>query len=232
VRPRTSIVRVTESPIRVAIVEDQTMFRSLVVSLIDAAPDFTVVAQCATVREARAALSGGEADVVVMDIGLPDGNGFGLARSLRSQHPDLGIVLLSAHDVMDLLLALEPKERAGWSYLSKTSAASAPALLDALRATARGGGMLDPELLNRLEPRARSPLAKLTRRQFDALRHLAAGRSNSAIAREMDITPHSVENLLNTVYAVLDVRSDVELNSRVSAALMLIRHGVPQAEDG
>ncbi|MFK4759330.1 response regulator [Microbacterium sp. ZW T5_45] len=222
----------TESPIRVAIVEDQAMFRSLVVSVIDAAPGFTVVAECGTVRDARAELGGGGVDVVVMDIGLPDGNGFGLARSLRSRHPDLGIVLLSAHDVMDLLLALDPKERIGWSYLSKTSAASAPALLDALRVTVRGGSMLDPELLSALEPRAQSPLAKLTRRQFDALRHLAAGRSNSAIAREMEITPHSVENLLNTVYAVLGVRSEVELNSRVSAALMLIRHGVPQTDAG
>jgi len=231
-RRRTSIVWVTESPIRVAVVEDQALFRSLVVSLIDAAPDLTVVAECQTVRDARAELSGGGADVVVMDIGLPDGNGFGLARSLRARHPELGVVLLSAHNVMDLLLALEPKERIGWSYLSKTSAASAPALLDALRVTARGGSMLDPELLRMLAPRAHSPLAKLTRRQFDALRHLAAGRSNAAIAREMEITPHSVENLLNTVYAVLGVRSEVELNSRVSAALMMIRHGAPAADAG
>lgn len=200
-------------------------------SLIDAAPDLTVVAECRTVAEARAALSVRPVDVVVMDIGLPDGNGFGLARSLRAQHPDLGIVLLSAHNVMDLLLALAPEERAGWSYLSKTSAASASVLLGALRAAARGGSMLDPELLRALEPRTDSPLARLTRRQFDALRLVATGLSNAAVAREMGITPHSVDNLLNTVYSILGVRSDDELNSRVSAALMVIRHGAPVGDD-
>lgn len=216
-----------KTPVRVAIVEDQTLFRSLLESLIDTSDDFTVVASCQDVREARQTLTAGTADVVMMDIGLPDGNGFGLARSLRAGQPGLGILLLSAHDVMDLLLALPPKERTGWSYLSKNSATSSELLLDALRITATGGSMLDPELLRNLSPRHNSPLAQLTRRQFDALRLLAAGRSNAAIAREMDITAHSVDNLLNTVYGALGVRGDSEANSRVSAALMMLRHGAP-----
>ncbi|MGF2948855.1 response regulator [Microbacterium alcoholitolerans] len=213
--------------LRVAIVEDHTLFRSLLESLIDSSGDFTVVASCRSVQEARQQLTTAKADVVLMDIGLPDGNGFGLARSLRTTQPGLGILLLSAHDVMDLLLALPPKERTGWSYLSKTSAASAEMLLNALRITASGGSMLDPELLRNLTPRRDSPLASLTPRQFDALRLLAAGRSNAAIAREMEITPHSVDNLLGTVYGTLGVRGDSEANSRVSAALMMLRHGAP-----
>src|SRR5690606_8199286 len=76
---------------------------------------------------------------------------------------------LSAHDVMDLLLELPAKERTGWSYLSKNSAASAELLLGVVRITANGGSVLDPDLLRELSPRAGSPLAKLTPRQFDAL---------------------------------------------------------------
>ncbi|MFD5213424.1 response regulator [Microbacterium sp. NPDC058345] len=210
--------------------EDQTLFRSLLASLIDGADGFTVAATCANVQEAREHLTTSTADVVLMDIGLPDGNGFGLARSLRTRRPDLGIVLLSAHDVMDLLLALPTKDRTGWSYLSKTSATSTAVLLNTLRITANGGGVLDPELVQKLTPRKNSPLSRLTGRQFDALRLLAAGRSNAAIAREMEITQHSVDNLLNTVYNVLGVRGDSEANSRVSAALMVLRHGAaPEA---
>ncbi len=216
--------------IRVAIVEDQPLFRSLVESLVRGSEDCTVVVSCGSVQEARQQLLAESPDVVIMDIGLPDGNGFGLARSMRARLPNLGVLLLSAHDVMDLLLELPAKERTGWSYLSKNSAASAELLLDALRVTAAGGSMLDPELLQKLEPRKSSPLTQLTRRQFDALQLLAAGRSNAAIAREMSITPHSVDNLLNTVYATLGVRDDSEANSRVAAALMLLRHGAP-AED-
>ncbi len=216
-----------QAPLRVAIVEDHTLFRSLLESLIDSSDDFTVVASCRNVQEARQQLTTAKADVVLMDIGLPDGNGFGLARSLRTGQPHLGILLLSAHDVMDLLLALPPRERTRWSYLSKTSAASAELLMNALRITASGGSMLDPELLRNLSPRRDSPLASLTPRQFDALRLLAAGRSNAAIAREMEIAPHSVDNLLGTVYGILGVRGDSEANSRVSAALVMLRHGAP-----
>lgn len=220
-------MREQQAPLRVAIVEDQALFRSLLESLIGTCDDFTVVASCQNVQEARQRFTETTADVVLMDIGLPDGNGFGLARSLRASQPHLGILLLSAHDVMDLLLALPAKERIGWSYLSKNSAASSEVLLNALRVTAGGGSVLDPELLRNLVPRQNSPLAQLSRRQFDALRLLAAGRSNSAIASEMEITPHSVDNLLNTVYGVLGVRGDSEANSRVSAALMMLRHGAP-----
>lgn len=178
-----------KTPIRIAVVEDQSLFRTLLVALVDSAPDLTVVESCETVQEARQRLTPGSADVVLMDIGLPDGNGFGLARSLRARQPDLGIVLLSAHDMIDLLLALQPKERTGWSYLSKTSATSASVLLSALRITANGGSMLDPELLQNLTARQHSPLARLTQRQFDALRLLATGLSNSAIARTWESPP-------------------------------------------
>lgn len=215
-----------------AIVEDNALFRSLLESLIDAADDCTVVATCQNVREARHQITAMEPDVVLMDIALPDGNGFGLARSLRTQQPDLGILLLSAHDMMDLLLALPPTERMCWSYLSKNSATSSQTLLNALRVTGSGGSMLDPELLRNLAPRKDSPLSQLTRRQFDALRLLAAGHSNAAIAREMEITQHSVDNLLNSVYGVLGVRGDSEANARVSAALMMIRHGAPNEDVG
>ncbi len=210
-----------------AIVEDQPLFSSLLESLINNSDDLAVVISCQNVQDAREQLTVDAADVVLMDIGLPDGNGFGLARSLRNRQPGLGILLLSAHDVMDLLLALPPKERTGWSYLSKDSATSSEVLLNALRITARGGSVLDPTLLRKLVPRHNSPLAQLSPRQFDALRLLAEGRSNAAIAREMDITSHSVDNLLNTVYGVLGVRGDFEANSRVAAALMMVRHGAP-----
>jgi DNA-binding NarL/FixJ family response regulator len=158
-----------------------------------------------------------------MDVELPDGNGFGLARVLRAARPELGIVLLSGHDVMDLLLDLAEFERAGWSYLSKTTSTSRTLLLRALRASARGGSVLDPELVARLAPRRGSALAALTPRQLAALRLVAEGLSNAAIAREMAISAHSVDNLLNAVYATLGVQGNGDLNNRVAAALHLVR---------
>ncbi|GGR11790.1 response regulator [Agromyces mediolanus] len=216
-----------EPAIRVILVEDQALFRSLLSDLVRAEPGFELVAAAAGIAEARALAADAEADVVLLDIELPDGNGFQFGRELRRARPGLGVVLLSSHDLMELLLALPDRERAGWSYLSKVSSTSRETLLRALRVSARGASMLDPELLGRLRPRRGSALAGLTPRQLHALRLLAEGLSNAAIARDMGISNHSVDNLLNAVYSTLGVRDDGDLNSRVAAALHLVRDGAP-----
>jgi DNA-binding NarL/FixJ family response regulator len=210
------------APLRVAVVEDQPLFRGMLVDLLEGRDDLVVVASAADVTSARQLIQPGTADVAVLDIELPDGNGFGLGVSLRGADPGLGIVLLSGHDLMEILLVLSPEERAGWSYLSKVSSTSADTLVRAVRASARGGAVLDPTLVERLTPRTGSPLASLSPRQLRALRLLADGLSNAAIAREMGISAHSVDNLLNAIYAALDVRADPATNPRVRAALLML----------
>jgi len=214
-----------EHVVRVILVEDQALFRSLLGELIRHEDGFTLVASAESAAEARALAARRPVDVMLMDVELPDGNGFALGRELRATQPGLGIVLLSGHDVMDLLLGLADSERAGWSYLSKTTSTSRATLLRALRTSARGGSLLDPELVGRLEPRRGSVLASLTPRQLSALRLVAEGLSNAAIARTMGISPHSVDNLLNAVYAALGLRDESDLNNRVAAALHLVRDG-------
>lgn len=212
------------APLRVAVVEDQPLYRGLLTATLRSEAGFSVVASVGSVAEARRLIRPDEVDVLLLDIELPDGNGFGLGASLRASDPRLGVVLLSSHDVMELLLGLPPERRGGWSYLSKTSATSPAMLLRALRASAAGGGILDPVLVERMIPRAESPLAALSPRQFHALRLLSGGLSNAAIADEMGISAHSVDNLLNSVYAVLSVREDGSANARVTAALLMIEH--------
>lgn len=211
--------------LRVAIVEDQPLFRGMLEQLLRSTEGFEVVASLGSVAEARRAIRPESIDVLLLDIELPDGNGFGLGLSLRAAHPRLGVVLLSSHDVMELLLGLPDAQRSGWSYLSKTSSTSPAILLRALRASAAGDGILDPELIHRTAPRKDSPLAALSPRQFHALRLLVQGLSNTAIAEEMGISPHSVDNLLNAIYGILGVRSDSSVNARVAAALLMIEHG-------
>ncbi|WP_036284028.1 response regulator [Microbacterium luticocti] len=219
----------TERIVRVILVEDQALYRSLLGDLIRREDGFALVAATGSVAEARMLAATRPVDVLLLDIELPDGNGFALGRSLRTARPELGVVLLSAHDMMDLLLALPESDRRGWSYLSKVSSTSRQTLLRALRLSADGGSMLDPDLVAGLTPRRGSALAELTARQLAALRLLAQGLSNAAIAREMGISAHSVDNLLNGVYTTLGVRDDGDLNSRVAAALHLVRDGASGA---
>ena len=218
--------RMSGDPVfRVIIVEDQPLFRSMLSDVVRTEDGFALVGAAESVADARRLIASAHADVLLLDVELPDGNGFALARSVRMERPGIGVVLLSGHNVMELLLSVPDGERAGWSYLSKFSSTSRATLVRALRASARGGSMLDPELLASVQPRRGSALASLTPRQFHALKLLAEGLSNAAIAREMSISTHSVDNLLNAVYTTLGVRDDGELNSRVAAALHLVRDG-------
>jgi DNA-binding NarL/FixJ family response regulator len=158
----------------------------------------------------------------VLDIDLPDGNGIALGVTVRRTQPRLGILLLSAHDAMDLLLDLPPDVASGWSYLSKTSSTSTDTLLTAIRAAAAGRTTLDPVLLDRMAPRAGSAVSRLTDRQYAVLRLLAQGLSNAGIGEALKITEKSVQNHINGIYGTLGIDADPTRNPRVTAALRLL----------
>ncbi len=208
--------------IRVVVVEDQPLFRSMLELTLGATPDVRVVASVGSVKEATAALRPGAVDVAVLDIDLPDGNGIALGVTVRRHQPRLGILLLSAHDAMDLLLDLPPDVASGWSYLSKTSSTSAETLLTAIRAAAIGRTTLDPVLLDRMAPRAGSAVSRLTDRQYSVLRLLAQGLSNAGIGEALRITEKSVQNHINGIYGTLGIDADPARNPRVTAALRLL----------
>ncbi|SFK17219.1 two component transcriptional regulator, LuxR family [Cellulomonas sp. KH9] len=213
--------------LRVALVEDQPLFRSMLERTLTDSGDLEVVAAVGTVTEARRVLTPGTADVVVLDIDLPDGNGIALGVVLRRSQPDLGVLLLSAHDAMELLLDLPRDVAHGWCYLSKTSTTSESALLHAVRAAAVGETVLDPALLERVSPRAGSAVARLTHRQYEVLRLLAQGLSNAGIAERLKITEKSVQNHVYAVYSTLGIDAAPSLNPRVSAALRLLEETGP-----
>ena len=214
-------------PIRVAIVEDQPLFRSMLEVALESEPSLTVTASCATVSEANRALATAHVDVAVIDIDLPDGNGIALGVTLRRKLPDVGILLLSAHDAMDLLLDLPSDVASGWSYLSKTSSTDSHTLVNAIEIAAAGGTTLDPALLNRMQPRAGTSVERLTDRQYKVLRLLAQGLSNAGIGHELGITEKSVQNHINALYAGLGIDADPARNPRVTAALRLLEETGP-----
>jgi DNA-binding NarL/FixJ family response regulator len=209
-------------PIRLGIVEDQPLFRSMLEFTLASVEGIKVVAAVGTVREAEQRLTPAAVDVALLDIDLPDGNGIALGVILRRKQPGLGILLLSAHDSMDLLLDLPPDVRNGWSYLSKTSSTSTATLVDAVRASAEGKTTLDSALIDRKKPRAGTAVARLTDRQYAVLRLLAQGRSNAGIGEGLGITEKSVQNHINAIYGTLEIDTDPTRNPRVSAALRLL----------
>ena len=205
------------APIRVAVVEDQQLFRDLLVSSLGDSPEIEIVGQAATVREARDLIQPGTVDVAILDVELPDGNGLGLGISLKRQDPQLGIVTLSVLDLLEPYLGIPADERGTWSYLSKSSAVSVESLIDVLKRTASGESVIDPALLQRSTPRPGSTVANLTNRQYEVLRMVARGLSNQSIADNLGIAANSVVNHLSAIYSTLGIADGQ--NARVSATL-------------
>lgn len=169
---------------------------------------------------ARANFEPGSIDVAILDVHLSDGNGLALGVSLCRRDPELGILLLSSHDVMELLLDLPDDVRKGWSYLSKNSTTSVEVLMRAIESTAAGISMIDPTLAQDAWPRAGSSLSVLSDRQYEVLRHVAAGLTNEGIGELLGISSRSVENHINAIYASLGLPRS--RNQRVSAVLRFI----------
>lgn len=195
----------------------------MLTALIGAHPTTTVVVSAAGSSEARAKISPGAADIAILDVELLDGNGVALGVALRRRDPRLAILLLSAHDVMDLVLRLPADVAGSWSYLSKSSSLTMEVLIRTLWATAQGQVVLDPELVDVSRARRGSELAKLTDRQVEVLRLVAQGLSNQAVADSLHLSIRSVEGHLKLIYESLGISSATALNARVVATLAFLR---------
>jgi len=209
-----------DTPLKLYIVEDQPLFRELLCSFLDRVSDFFVVGTAASVEQARVGIETHKPDLVLMDIDLPDGNGVGLAASLRTENPEIAILLLSENDLLDLVRTLPRKVQQGISYLAKSSAIDLELLASTIRSTAKGYLVIDQRLTGRFEAKPGTGVASLTARQFEVLRLLAAAKSTEAIANELGLAQNTVVNILTSIYTQLKIPDDA--NARVYAALQFL----------
>jgi DNA-binding NarL/FixJ family response regulator len=204
--------------VRVSVVEDEGLMRSLLTRSIDAHPGLRVVHSLPGYQEARLAITPGSTDVALLDISLMDGNGIALGVQLQRVDPQLSVVLMSGQDHVGLFSAVRKEMVRPWSYLSKRSTFTEEVLAGTLLAVARGSVIIDPFLVRRSMPRAGSPVSELTTIQFQVLRLAAEGLSNVSIAECLDVSARSVESHLRGIYAKFGL-DDQTQNRRVAAAL-------------
>lgn len=207
--------------LRVAIVDDNALFRDMLKNSLSQSDDVEVVATAGTVKEARSVIRPRDVDVAILDIELPDGNGVGLGVSLQAMDPHMSIVLLSAHSMLDVVWQLPGNVGQGWSYLSKSSTVSLDTLIATIREAAQGKVVVDPALLQPGQVLPSSPLSVLSERQREILGLVAAGLSNDAIAKRLNLAEKSVVNHLTAIYSHLRIPD--EHNSRVAATLLYLR---------
>ena len=211
-----------ENP-RVLIVDDEALFRELLHRTLSAEPGVEVVGVAedgeTAVRLAREI----KPNAVLMDIELPgEIDGIAAALRIKTESPQTGIVILSAHKDRRYVTSLPLEENPGWSYLLKQSAPDLATVIRAIQGSMAGMVVLDPEVVASLRPRQGWVVANLTQRQQEVLELIAQGFNNAAIAQQLTLAEKSVETYINTIYRELGIPGEHEVNARVKATLFYL----------
>ena len=211
---------------RLLLVEDHASFRQTVALVFDGEPDFEVVAQAGTVAEAREVMDDREADLGVVDLSLPDGEGVELIENLRQANPHFAALVLTAS--LDRAEHARAVEAGAAGVLHKS--ADMDQILDATRRLAAGETLLSPEELvellrlagqSREEKReARASIEQLTRREREVLRALARGLSNKQIAEHLHMSVDTERTHM------MNILNKLGVHSRLQALLFAARHGL------
>jgi len=211
----------------VIVAEDSVLLREGIARLLDER-GFDVVGQAGDADDLLRKVGAHKPDVAVVDIRMPPTNtddGLRAALRIRGQHPDTGVLVLSAYVEEAYALELVADSASGLGYLLKDRIADVDGFVDAVRRVGHGGSALDPEVVSRLVGRSRrdDPLEALTPREREVLKLMAEGRSNAAIAERLVITERAVEKHVTSIFSKLDLTPAPEDHRRVLAVLTFLR---------
>jgi DNA-binding NarL/FixJ family response regulator len=210
----------TDKPIiNILLVDDQTLIRQGIKTLLELEPDLRVVGVAGNGREALAAVEQLRPDVVLMDVRMPEMDGVVATRALHKQFPEVGVIILTTFD--DDEYVFEGLKAGARGYLLKD--VSSDELAAAVRAVAAGKALIQPSIarkvvaeFSRLAGAAPGQAGaasrpggldeQLTEREREVLRALAAGLSNKEIADRLAITEGTVKNHVSSLLGKLEVR--------------------------
>ena len=201
-------------PISVAIVEDNAEICEGLESVLAEAEGFVCACSCRNARTALRKIPEIKPDVVIMDIGLPDGSGIQCTAELKRLMPDLQIMMFTVYEDSEQIFQALAAGASG--YLLKRVKPSK--LLEALREIRQGGVPMTGEIARKViasfqhaPPSAKNDaISTLSAREFAVLEKLAEGLSAKELATELFITTDTVNAHLKHIYRKLHVRSKVE----------------------
>jgi DNA-binding NarL/FixJ family response regulator len=212
---------------RILLVEDHASFRQTLAYVFDQQPDFQVVAQAATLAETRRIMDGSKtADLGVIDLSLPDGEGTGLIAELRDANPEFAALVLTAS--LDRTEYARAVEAGAASVLHKS--ADVDDILNATRRLGEGEPLISQQELVELlrlagqnreeELEAQASIEQITPREQEVLRSLAEGLSNKEIAAKLHMSVDTERTHM------MNILNKLGVHSRIQALLFAARHGL------
>ncbi len=212
--------------LRIIIVDDHEVVRLGLRTLIENHPNFTVVGEAATVKEAVQKTLLLRPDVVVMDVRLLGGSGIDACRQIIAQAPEIKVIMLTSYAEDELLFDAIAAGACG--YVLKQIGSDD--LVRALESVGRGEALLDPTLTQRVFARVREAARKehaeafadLTDQEMRILSHVAEGKTNREIAEVLFLGEGTVRNYVSSILRKLN------LTNRAEAAAYAVKHSLEE----
>jgi two-component system, NarL family, invasion response regulator UvrY len=207
--------------IRVLLVDDHAVVRTGFRLLLQSLADMSVIAEADCGETACQLYIELSPDVVVMDLGMPGMGGLEALRRIRARHPQAKVLALSAHD--DPMHARRSLQEGALGFLSKRSAPET--LVEAVTAVAAGRHYIDAELAQKLalaefDGGPKSPVDRLTEREFEVFMRLARGATVQQIAQALKLSSSTVGTHLYNIKQKLSAVNQAELT------LIAVRNGL------
>jgi DNA-binding NarL/FixJ family response regulator len=212
--------------VRAVIAEDLYLLREGLSRLLEA-HDFQVAAAVDSAPALLRALLEHKPDVAVVDVRLPPtftDDGLRAALDARREIPGLPVLVLSQYVEQLYARELLADQAGAVGYLLKDRVFNDDQFVDAIRAVAGGGTVMDPEVVSKLLGRRsrEEPITRLTAREREVLELMAEGRSNSAIAQRLYVSEKAVGKHSTNIFAKLDLAPSNDDNRRVLAVLAFL----------
>jgi DNA-binding NarL/FixJ family response regulator len=214
--------------IHVALVEDDVHFQNAIVTAIAASPDIRLMSLASTRAQGLQSLQSGPADVLLVDLGLPDGSGIDVIRAAHTLWPTCAVMVCTAFG--DEAHVLQSIEAGASGYLLKDS--EPENMLHEIRSLHGGGSPISPLIARqilmrfRAAPAAAAPVASaapaaapapaagehamLSAREKEVLELITKGFTADEIARLMQVSQHTVQTYVRRIYSKLNVNSRAE----------------------
>ncbi|NBD25113.1 response regulator transcription factor [Paenibacillus glycinis] len=216
--------------IRIVLADDQSIIRQGLRYIIDAQADMTVVGEAADGDEAVLAACNTNADLVLMDIRMPNRTGIEATRSILQARPAMKVVLLTTFDVQEYVF--EGIRAGAVGYLLKD--ADTKELLEGIRSAYRGGAVYSSttagkalaqvveqrQELDREDAQAKVLVEPLTDKELEVLQEMAYGRRNWEIAKRLYVSEGTVKTHVHRILRKLDVED------RTQAVVLAMRCGI------
>ncbi len=213
---------------RVVVADDVMITREGIVHLLRGA-GVEVVGQADDLDGVLRAVTVDTPDVAIVDIRMPPTHtdeGLVAAQRIRSEHPGVGVLVLSQYVEPEYALQLLEEHPGRVGYLLKERVFDVAILIDALRRIADDETVIDPTIVARLVGRYRKqdPLDKLTQREREVLGLIAEGLSNAAIARRLVVTERTVQAHTTQIFQKLQLEANPDSHRRVMAVVTYLQN--------